>query len=83
MKTYTITPKGQVTVPVEVRERLKLKPGDKITYENTSRGVFLKPVQRDMLTDFGFLKTEQKPIQNLEVVRKTVREKMAARRRPK
>ncbi len=83
MKTYTITPKGQVTVPVEVRERLKLKPGDKVIYEHTKRGVFLRPAQRDMLADFGFLKTEPGPIQDLKVVRKAVREKMAARRRPK
>ena len=32
MKVYTITPKGQVTIPTEVREKLKLQPGDKITY---------------------------------------------------
>ena len=80
MKTYTITPKGQVTVPVEVRERLKLKPGDRIVYEDTNRGVVLKPAQRDMLADFGFLKTKQKPTQDLEIVRKAVRETIAARR---
>ena len=80
MKTYTITPKGQVTVPVEVREKLKLKPGDKITYENTNHGILLTAAQRDMLADFGFLKTKQKPIQDLEVMRKAVREKIAARR---
>jgi len=33
MKAYTITPKGQVTIPAEIREKLKLYLGDKITYE--------------------------------------------------
>ena len=80
MKTYTITPKGQVTIPVEVREKLKLKPGDKITYENANHGILLKAAQRDMLADFGFLKTKKKPVQDLEVVRKAVREKIAAKR---
>ena len=80
MKTYTITPKGQVTIPVEVREKLNLKPGDKITYENTNHGILLKAAKRDMLADFGFLKTKKKSVQDLEVVRKAVREKMAARR---
>jgi AbrB family looped-hinge helix DNA binding protein len=28
----TITAKGQTTVPKEIRDRLKLKPGDKIEY---------------------------------------------------
>ena len=80
MKTYTITPKGQVTIPVEVREKLNLKPGDKITYENAKHGILLKAAKRDMLADFGFLKTKKKPVQDLEVVRKAVREKIAAKR---
>ena len=39
MKVYTITPKGQVTIPTEVREKLKLQPGDKITYVDTTAGI--------------------------------------------
>jgi AbrB family looped-hinge helix DNA binding protein len=38
MKAYTITPKGQVTIPAEIREKMKLKPGDKITYEDIKKG---------------------------------------------
>jgi len=34
MKAYTITPKGQVTIPAEIRAKMKLKPGDKIIYED-------------------------------------------------
>jgi len=77
MKSYSITPKGQVTIPVEIREKLKLKPGDKIIYENLQNGVFLKPAKRNMLTDFGFLKDTQKPKKDLDVIRKAIREKMA------
>ncbi len=32
MATATLTSKGQVTVPVEVRKRLHLKAGDRITF---------------------------------------------------
>jgi antitoxin PrlF len=77
MKSYSITPKGQVTIPVEIREKLKLKPGDRIIYENSQNGVFLKPAKRNMLADFGFLKDTKKPKKDLDVIRKVVREKMA------
>ncbi len=75
MKTYTITPKGQVTIPVEIREKLKLYPGDKIAYEDTAAGIIIKPAKRDMIDDFGFLNGRERP-DNLEEIRKSVRKKM-------
>jgi len=76
MKAYTITPKGQVTIPAEIREKLKLYPGDKITYEDTAAGVLIKPAKQDMLDDFGFLKTHEKTGE-LEEIRISVRKKIA------
>jgi antitoxin PrlF len=38
----TMTTKGQTTVPAEVREILKLKPGDKIRYINRSGEIIMK-----------------------------------------
>ncbi len=78
MKAYTITPKGQVTIPVEIRVKMKLKPGDKIIYEDRTGGIFLRPASSDMLTDFGFLKGRRKS-PDLEKIRKAVRKKMAKR----
>jgi AbrB family looped-hinge helix DNA binding protein len=75
MRTYTITPKGQVTIPIEIREKLKLRPGDKIIYEDTSTGILLRPAGKDVLDDFGFMKGCAKPA-DLEAIRKTVRKKM-------
>ncbi|UCD80424.1 MAG: AbrB/MazE/SpoVT family DNA-binding domain-containing protein [Desulfobacterales bacterium] len=76
MKAYTITPKGQVTIPAEIREKLKLYPGDKITYEDTAAGILIKPAKKDMIADFGFLKERDHP-EDLEVIRKSVRKKIA------
>ena len=76
MKAYTITPKGQVTIPAEIREKLKLYPGDKITYEDTAAGILLKPAKKDMIDDFGFLK-ERKHSEDLEEIRNSVRKKIA------
>ena len=39
----TITTKGQVTVPVEVRKHLGVKPHDKVAFVVSDEGVSLKP----------------------------------------
>jgi AbrB family looped-hinge helix DNA binding protein len=76
MKAYTITPKGQVTIPSEIREKLKLQPGDKVTYQDTAAGILLKPAKKDMIDDFGFLKGRREPAE-LDTIRKAVRKKIA------
>ena len=78
MKTYTITPKGQVTIPAEIREKLKVYPGDKIIYEDTASGILMKSAKMDMITDFGFLKG-RKDSADLDKIRTSVREKIAKR----
>ena len=78
MKSYSITPKGQVTIPTEIREKLKLKPGDKVTYVDTASGILLKPAKKDMSSDFGFLKDRKKPA-DIQKIRKAVRKKIAKR----
>ena len=40
MPTATITSKGQITIPLEVRKSLKLKAGDKIDFYETEAGKF-------------------------------------------
>ena len=81
MKAYAITKKGQVTIPVSIREELNLRPGDKIVYEKKPGGIFLKPAKRNMLNDYGFLKG-RKLEKDLGSIRKAVRGKLAVRRHP-
>ncbi len=38
MPIATITSKGQVTIPLEVRERLRLKAGDRIDFRIDAKG---------------------------------------------
>jgi antitoxin PrlF len=40
MPTATITSKGQITIPIEVRKSLKLKAGDKIDFFETEDGQY-------------------------------------------
>ena len=37
----TLTEKGQATIPVAIRRRLKLEPGDKISFEVSEGRVYL------------------------------------------
>ncbi|MGB3501889.1 MAG: AbrB/MazE/SpoVT family DNA-binding domain-containing protein [Mesorhizobium sp.] len=42
MATSKITAKGQTTIPVEVREFLKLKPGDRLRYVRNNGAIELR-----------------------------------------
>lgn len=37
--------KGQVTIPREIRQKLKLKKGDLVTFVETENGVLIKPAE--------------------------------------
>jgi AbrB family looped-hinge helix DNA binding protein len=41
----TITSKGQITVPREVRKILGVRAGDKLLFENDETGVRVRPVR--------------------------------------
>jgi AbrB family looped-hinge helix DNA binding protein len=43
----TISSKGQVTVPIEVRHRLGLKEGDRVEFVYEEGRTFLRPAQTD------------------------------------
>jgi AbrB family looped-hinge helix DNA binding protein len=42
MKQSTMTSKGQTTIPVEIRRRLGLKPGDQLIYEEQDGEIILR-----------------------------------------
>jgi antitoxin PrlF len=46
MKTSTITVKGQVTVPKQLRDAFGWKPGDRVEFQRESDGVKLVQVTR-------------------------------------
>lgn len=37
--------KGQVTIPLEIRQKLNLKKGDLVTFVETEDGVIIKPAE--------------------------------------
>ena len=55
MSTATVTSKGQITLPKEVRDSLHLKEGDKIDFEQVNGRYVLKPRNRSALELAGIL----------------------------
>ena len=60
-----ITSKGQTTIPVEVRERLGLKPGDMLDYE-VKDGLMIVRKKRSALELAGILHDPERKALSLE-----------------
>jgi AbrB family looped-hinge helix DNA binding protein len=45
IQAVRVQEKGQVTIPLEIRRKLKLKKGDLVTFVETSEGVLILPAE--------------------------------------
>lgn len=43
LRVSRLQERGQVTIPIEIRERLGLEPGDMIAFIETDQGVLISP----------------------------------------
>ena len=56
MPQATITSKGQITIPIEVRRKLDLKPGDRVDFVlDHAGGVRLQPKKAPLASLLGIL----------------------------
>jgi len=56
MPQATITSKGQITIPIEVRRKLDLKPGDRVDFVlDRAGGVRLQPKKAPLASLLGIL----------------------------
>ena len=61
MPTATLTTKGQVTIPKEVRDRLGVETGDRLSFVVQEDGtVIVKPITRHVRDLGGFLRRRGK-----------------------
>ena len=58
----TVTQKGQVTIPGELRKALKIQPKDKVAFRLVDGQLLLRPVNSVVLASFGAVE----PIKNEE-----------------
>jgi antitoxin PrlF len=80
--TATLTSKGQVTIPKEIRDSLLLHTGDKVDFTINEQGeVLLKPLTRRVGDVFGCLrKTGQKTL-STEAMDAAIRERLRLNRK--
>ncbi len=56
-----ITKKSQITLPVKVREALKVKPGDQVTFKIVGGSVQILPVPSRLDENFGKVNAKRRP----------------------
>lgn len=62
MSTATVTSKGQITIPVDVRQRLGLESGDRVEFVEVEGGFAIKPATDDVKSLKGLLRKPPKPV---------------------
>ncbi|MBN1999732.1 AbrB/MazE/SpoVT family DNA-binding domain-containing protein [candidate division KSB1 bacterium] len=76
MAVAKLTSKGQVTIPKEVRDSLKLHTGDKIEFTVTKNQAIITPVSKKIDEVFGKLFHPDRAAIPVEVFDKTIRKRM-------
>jgi len=72
MSLATISSRGQITIPADVRARLGLKRGDKVNFILIGNEVKFLPVTKDISSLKGFIKKPSKPV-SIEDMKKTIK----------
>lgn len=63
MASASLTSKGQITIPIEVREELGLKTGDRIEFVKSEEGkFFIQPKKGSIMNLRGMFKGTGKPV---------------------
>lgn len=75
MPTATLTSKGQVTIPKEIRDKLRLKTGDRIRFtQNADGSVTVRAQNRSLLDMVGMLKPRSKRKVSVEEMNEAIRQ---------
>ena len=72
----TVTSKGQVTIPGELRRVLNIKPKDKLAFELVNGEIRLRAAQSPVESSFGAVKPRKKP-EDFRRMRRQIEEEIA------
>ena len=78
MSTATLSTKGQVTIPTDVRRRLGLESGDRVEFVEFDGGFAIRPAIDDVRSLKGLLRKPSKPV-TIEDMNATIRARGAGR----
>jgi AbrB family looped-hinge helix DNA binding protein len=59
MLSSSVTTKGQVTIPMELREKLGIKPGDRVGFVDEGGKIVLQRQETAIEAVFGIVKTRK------------------------
>jgi len=76
MPTSILTRKSQVTIPKAIREQVRLRIGDRVSFVVRDGEIVLKPPPRSLLELQGSVQPRQQP-EDFDRVRETVRRRRA------
>jgi len=61
VRESSVSPKGQVTIPQDLRIQLGLKPKDRVMFELEEDGIKIRPARSRFLRHFGTVMPRQRP----------------------
>jgi len=77
MLNVRVNPKGQITLPLEIRRKLKIKPGDQMAVILDGEQIVFKPFTKTLLDMRGSIKVRGE--QAFDKIRQDVLKKRATR----
>lgn len=78
MGISTVTQKGQVTIPAEIRRRLGLETSDRVVFSQRKKMIIIEPFIEDITDFFNFHQRLGKKGLKPQELEKRVRKKVAA-----
>ena len=78
MSDSVITRKGQVTIPKEIRDRLKAREGERVAFVLRGDEVVLKLVRGNILDLKGSVKPRKRP-EDFDAIRRSVTRAVSAK----
>lgn len=74
----TMTQKGQITIPVAIRNMLGLVPSSRLIFSIEEKRIIARPINNDVLSLYGSVKKSRSQLPHIKNIRKTVLKKLAA-----
>lgn len=74
MSTATVTSKGQITIPADVRHRLGLEAGDRVEFVEVEDGFAIKAANDDVRSLKGMLRKPTRPV-SIEEMNAAIRDR--------
>lgn len=71
-----VTRKGQVTIPIEIRQEWNLKPRDQVVFEREGDKVVVRPATSTLMAGYGAVKPRRRP-EDFAAIREAVEQAVA------